>query len=267
MFDLELWLLGFVPILVLAVLTWGVSVLKHDVSIVDRIWSLLILSAALAYALGVGLKMPRTAMVLVLVSVWALRLSLHITLRGWGEPEDRRYQAIRARNEPGFQWKSLYLVFLLQGGLAWVISLPLLAALSSDRPLSWLDVLGSLVWLVGFLFETIADWQLARFKADPSNRGRVLDTGLWRYSRHPNYFGEFLVWWGFFLIALAAGGWWSLISPLLMTVLLLRVSGVTLLEQDIVERRPAYRDYMRRTNAFFPGPRRSDNSRFEKVQS
>jgi steroid 5-alpha reductase family enzyme len=266
MFDLNLWLLGLLPILALAVVTWGVSVAKHDVSIVDRVWSLLFLGAAMAYALGVGLEMPRTALVLALVSLWALRLSLHITLRSWGEPEDRRYQAIRARNQPGFTWKSLYLVFGLQGLLAWIISLPLLAALASSQPLGWLDALGVALWGVGFLFESIADAQLNRFKSDPANRGRVLDTGLWRYTRHPNYFGEFLVWWGFFLIALSAGGGWSVVSPLLMSVLLLRVSGVTLLESDIAERRPAYRDYVRHTNAFFPGPRRGEQARLEEAQ-
>ncbi len=266
MFEPKLWLFGLLPIVALAVVTWGVSLAKHDVSIVDRIWSLLFLGAAMAYALGVGAEMPRTALVLGLASVWALRLSLHITLRGWGEPEDRRYQAIRARNEPGFAVKSLYLVFLLQGLLAWIISLPLLAALASAEPMAWLDALGVAVWLTGFLFESIADGQLARFKADPANRGRVLDTGLWRYTRHPNYFGEFLVWWGFFLIALSAGGWWSLISPLLMSVLLLRVSGVALLERDIAGRRPAYRDYVQRTNAFFPGPRRGEHVPLEEPQ-
>lgn len=266
MFDLHLWLVGLLPILVLALVTWSMSVAKHDVSIVDRIWSLLFLGAAMAYAQGVGLEMPRTALALLLVTVWALRLSLHITLRSWGEPEDRRYQAIRARNEPNFTLKSVYLVFLLQGLLAWVISLPLLAAFTSAEPLGWLDTLGIALWIIGFLFESIADWQLTRFKADPAHHGRVLDTGLWRYTRHPNYFGEFLVWWGFFLIALSAGGWWSVVSPLLMSVLLLRVSGVTLLEQDIAERRPAYREYVQRTNAFFPGPRRGAQAQLKEVQ-
>lgn len=266
MFDPELWLLGLLPILILVLLTWGASLVWRDVSIVDRVWSLFFLGAGIAYGLGAGLAAPRTGLVLALVTLWAVRLSLHITLRGWGQPEDRRYQAIRARNEPGFAWKSLYLVFLLQGGLAWVISLPLLAALTGAKPLGWLDALGATVFLAGFLFETVADWQLARFRADPAHRGQVLDTGLWRFSRHPNYFGEFLVWWGFFLIALAAGGWWSLVSPLLMSFLLLKVSGVTLLEQDIAERRPAYRDYVRRTNAFFPGPRRDRDTRFREAR-
>lgn len=266
MFDTDLWLVGLAPILTLAVVTWGVSVAKRDVSIVDSIWSLLLLSAGFTYALVHAQMLPRTALVIALLTVWALRLSLHITLRSWGEPEDRRYRAIRARNDPGFHWKSLYLVFVLQGLLAWIISLPLLGALTSPEPLGWLDALGIAVWVTGFLFESIADWQLHRFKTDSANRGRVLDTGLWRHTRHPNYFGEFLVWWGFFLIALSAGGWWSLVSPLLVSVLLLRVSGVSLLEQDIAQRRPAYRDYVLRTNAFFPGPRRDTQAQLKEAQ-
>jgi steroid 5-alpha reductase family enzyme len=195
--------------------------------------------------------------VLVFVALWAIRLAGHITWRHRGQPEDHRYQAIRRRNEPHFQWKSLYLVFGLQGVLAWIISLPLLAAIASQRDFGVLDLLGIVLWTTGFLFETVADWQLTRFKSDARNHGRVMDRGLWRYTRHPNYFGEFCVWWGFYLMALAAGGWWSIISPLLMSLLLLRVSGVALLEKDIAERRPAYRDYIARTNAFVPGSPRA----------
>jgi steroid 5-alpha reductase family enzyme len=244
---------GLAAILLLAAATWVVSLVKSDVSIVDAMWSLLILAAALVYAAVLPPTGPRAPWVLPLAALWALRLSAHITWRNWGEPEDRRYQAIRARNEPRFALKSLYLVFGLQGVLATIVSLPLLAALAAPVPLAWLDAFGLALVVFGVLFEAVADWQLARFKADPGNRGKVMDHGLWRYSRHPNYFGEFCVWWGFFLVALAAGGWWSILSPLLMSVLLLKVSGVALLEQDIGERRPAYRDYVARTNAFFPG--------------
>jgi steroid 5-alpha reductase family enzyme len=149
--------------------------------------------------------------------------------------------------------KSVYLIFGLQALLAWLISLPLHAAVLGASPLNWLDGLGAVLWLVGFAFEAGGDWQLARFKADPANRGKVMDRGFWRYTRHPNYFGDFAVWWGFYLIGAAAGGWWSFVGPVLMSVLLMRVSGVTLLEKDIGERRPQYADYIRRTNAFFPG--------------
>jgi steroid 5-alpha reductase family enzyme len=251
------YLQGLAPIAVAAFLTWLLSVSKQNVSIVDSLWSLLFLFAAIAYALAAPGLGPRSILVLVLVALWAMRLSIYITRRNWGAAEDRRYQAIRARNQPNFALKSLYLVFALQAILAWIVSLPLYAAITKDSRLGMLDLAGSFLWVLGFCFEAIGDWQLARFKAVAQNHGRVMDRGLWRYTRHPNYFGEFLLWWGFYLIALAAGGWWSIPGPLLMSVLLLRVSGVTLLEKDIGERRPAYADYKQRTNAFFPGPPRT----------
>jgi steroid 5-alpha reductase family enzyme len=166
---------------------------------------------------------------------------------------------MRRRNNPGFAWKSLYLVFGLQAILAWLIAMPLMAAVAGATPVGPLDYAGIALWALGMIFEAVGDWQLARFKADPANRGKVMDRGLWRYTRHPNYFGESCLWWGYYLLAVAAGGWWTLFSPVLMTFLLLRVSGVALLEKDIGERRPAYRDYMRRTNAFIPGPVRRDH--------
>ncbi|MDE2349611.1 MAG: DUF1295 domain-containing protein [Gammaproteobacteria bacterium] len=240
----------------LAVGAWLVSVPLGDVSIVDSLWSLLFIAAALSYAHDAPDFGPRGALVLALVTIWGLRLSLYITWRHRGHPEDRRYQAIRARNQPYFAVKSLYLVFLLQAALAAVISLPLAGAIPSTAPLGGWDALGVGFWFLGFTFEAGGDWQLARFKADPANAGRVMDRGFWRHTRHPNYFGDFCVWWGFYLIACGAGAWWSLPAPLLMSGLLMRVSGVTLLEKDIGERRPAYADYIRRTNAFFPGRRR-----------
>ena len=254
MFDLAMWLEGLAVLAAFAVLGWLLSLPLRNVSIVDSMWSLMFLLAALAYAVGQATPGPRAWLVIGLVSVWSVRLAAYITWRNGGHGEDFRYQKIRANNDPGFACKSLYIVFGLQAGLAWVISLPLLAAINSTAPLGWLDLSGAALWLVGIVFEAGGDWQLARFKADPANRGKVLDTGLWRYTRHPNYFGDFCVWWGLFLVALAGGGWWSVAGPLLMSFLLLKVSGVALLEKDIGERRPAYRDYVRRTNAFFPGP-------------
>ena len=241
---------------VAAVLTWLASIPLRNVSIVDSLWGVMIALAAWVYALATPQTGPREGLVLVLVSLWMLRLSGYITRRNHGHGEDRRYQAIRARNQPHFTFKSLYLVFGLQAVLAWIIAWPLMAAMAGPEPLGWLDALGVALWLFGIGFEAGADQQLARFKADPANAGRVMDQGLWRYSRHPNYFGEFCVWWGVWLLALAAGGAWTLISPLLMSFLLLKVSGVALLEQDIGERRPAYRDYIARTSAFFPWPPR-----------
>jgi len=248
------YLYGLLAILLAGLLTWMISLLKRDVGIVDSLWSLMFLLAATVYLATAPDPGVRATLVILMVAIWAVRLSAYITWRNWGEDEDHRYQEIRARNEPGFAIKSLYLVFALQGVIAWIVSLPLLLAIHSDSPLGWIDALGLVLWAIGMFFEAVGDWQLAGFKANPENRGRVLDSGLWRYTRHPNYFGNACIWWGLSLMALAAGGWWALVSPLLMTFLLLKVSGVVLLEKDITERRPAYRDYIRRTNAFFPGP-------------
>jgi len=256
MFDLNTYLWGLTAILIAAVLTWLVSLARRDVSIVDSLWSLFFLLAAAVYAATAPDPGPRTLLVLALVVVWAVRLSAYITWRNWGEGEDRRYQAIRRNNEPHFAIKSLYIVFGLQGLLAWLISLPLLAAMVSGASINALDFIGVGLWAVGMAFEAGGDYQLARFKARADNHGKVMDQGLWRYTRHPNYFGEFCIWWGFYAIALAGGAWWAIVSPLVMTGLLLRVSGVALLEKDIGERRPAYREYITRTNAFFPGPPR-----------
>jgi len=241
---------------VLAFGAWLLSLRKNDVSIVDSFWPLLILTGAATYTLASPQVGPRATVLVTLVALWALRLAAHITWRHWGEPEDRRYQAIRARNEPHFRWKSVVLVFALQASLAWVVSWSVLAAVVNPQPWNWIDTLGVFLIVAGASFEAVADWQLARFKADAAHRGKVMDRGLWRNSRHPNYFGEFCVWWGVYLVALSADGWWAIASPVLMTILLLKVSGVALQEKDIAERRPGYREYIARTNAFFPGPRR-----------
>ena len=252
----DLWLAALPFLLGAAALTWIVSVVKRNVTIVDTLWSLLFVIAAAVYVAPAEAPTPRAWLVLCLVSLWGVRLAAYLAWRNRGHEEDRRYQAIRRRNEPNFALKSLWLVFGFQAVLAWVISLPLAGAVASDTPLGLLDWLGLALWAVGVFFEAVGDWQLARFKADPANAGRVMDTGLWRYTRHPNYFGDFCVWWGFYLLALSAGAWWSIVGPLIMSFLLLRFSGVRLLERDIGERRPAYAEYVRRTNAFFPWPRR-----------
>jgi len=252
-------LAGLAPIAVLALLAWIASLVRRDASLVDRIWSLMIAGPTVVYALQAGWSGVRAVAVLALVLAWGVRLAAYITWRNRGHGEDRRYRAIRARNQPNFALKSLVLVFALQMVLAWIVAMPTLAALVGERGFGALDVAGICVALAGFLFEAIGDAQLAAFKADPAHRGRVMDRGLWRYTRHPNYFGEACFWWGLWLVALGAGGaaaTWTVVSPLLMTTLLLKVSGVALLENDIAERRPAYRDYIARTNAFVPGPPR-----------
>ncbi|MEO7853810.1 MAG: DUF1295 domain-containing protein [Rubrivivax sp.] len=244
---------GLAAGLALAVAVWAASVRKHDVSIVDSVWGFLVVVPAAVAAAVLPQTGPRTALVLVLGAAWALRLGGHIAWRHRGQPEDRRYQAIRARNQPNFEWKSLYLVFGMQAVLGSIVALPLIGALASPRDWNVLDAAGVALFTFGFVFEAVADAQLARFKGNAAQSGRVMDQGLWRYTRHPNYFGEFCLWWGLWLLALAAGAGWTIVSPLLMTLLLLKVSGVTLLESDLVKRRPAYENYIRRTNTFFPG--------------
>jgi len=255
---LELALLGLLTSLALALPAWALSLPLRDASLADVVWSLLIAAPTLTYAF---IQPPdaRGLLMLTLLTAWAARLSVYISLRKRGHDEDRRYRAMRDRHGPHFGLKSLYLVFGLQAVLAWIAGWPLLAALSHPTPMTILDVAGAALTATGIALEATADAQLARFLRGPRCDGAVMDRGLWAWSRHPNYFGEACVWWGLGLMALAAGGWsatWSLASPLMMTVLLLKVSGVALLEEDIAERRPAYRDYVARTNAFIPWPPR-----------
>lgn len=246
--------LGLVTLLAFA--AWMFSIPRRDVSDVDSLWSLMIFISLAAYVAISEVAGARANLVLLMVALWALRLSVHITIRNHGGGEDRRYRAIRQNNEPHFWFKSLYIVFGLQAVLAWLVSLPAVAASSSEAPLGWLDLAAVVLWAAGMFFEVVGDWQLSRFQRQRASIGAVLDRGLWRYTRHPNYFGEALLWWGIYLAALSAGAWWSIFAPVLMTFLLLRVSGVALLEKDIAGRRPAYRDYVERTNAFIPAPPR-----------
>jgi steroid 5-alpha reductase family enzyme len=256
MLDWLIYAQSFVLLLAVATIAWLISLVRNDVSSVDTLWSLFFLLILASYLVLEGSMGARAWLVLGMVTVWSMRLSVYITLRNHGKPEDHRYQAIRKNNEPHFRFKSLYIVFGLQAVLAGLIAMPLLVAATGKSPLGWLDALGVTVWFIGMGFEVIGDYQLSKFRADGNNRGKVLDSGLWALSRHPNYFGEFTLWWGYFILALAAGGWWTILSPLLMSVLLLKVSGVALMESNIGERRPAYARYIRNTNAFFPGPSR-----------
>jgi len=240
-------------------LLWVLGTVLRDVSIIDAFWGAgFVLTAWLAVALNAP---PQTRPLLLagLATIWGLRLSLYLLWRNWGRGEDRRYVAMRDHHGPRFWWISLWTVFLLQGVILWFVSLPLQVATiqNSSSSLGWMDGVGAAFWLIGLIFETFGDWQLAKFQADPANAGQVMDRGLWRYTRHPNYFGDFCVWWGLYLIAAAGGAGWTCLSPLLMSVLLMKVSGVTLLESTITHRRPAYEAYRARTNAFFPGPPRS----------
>lgn len=246
-------------IALLMLLTWGLSLAKRDASIVDSCWGLgFVLVSWLRWGLS-GAELSAAALLLpALVSLWGVRLSLYLTWRNWGEPEDYRYQAMRRRHEP-FWLHSLWIVFGLQGALMWLISLPLLSA--SAPPLGLLDAAGAVLALLGLACEAGADLQLARFKANPTNEGRVLDTGLWAWTRHPNYFGDFVVWWGLWLLALGRGApAWTVIGPVIMSGLLMKVSGVPLLEARLRATRPVYADYVARTPAFFPRPPRRASS-------
>lgn len=242
---------------ILAMMTslWLVSLWLKNSSIVDIFWGTgFVIVTWAAHLLVPGGYQPREWLVSLLVTAWGLRLSLYILLRNRGKSEDFRYQAWRDQAGRSWWWRSFFKVFLLQGLILWIVSAPLLAV--QDRlavnHLTVLDGLALPVWLTGFFFEAVGDWQLARFKSNPDNRGKVLDTGLWRYTRHPNYFGDAVQWWAFYLFALSAGGWWTIFSPIVMTALLLRVSGVTLLEKTLVQNKEGYSDYIKATSAFLP---------------
>ena len=235
-------------------LLWLLGLRLKNASIIDIFWGIgFVIVAWLAFALTPQGYLPRKQLLCILVTVWGIRLAAHIGLRNLGKPEDFRYAKWRAENGPRWWWLSFFQVFLLQGFLMWIISAPILAAMTSGFPaiLTPLDWLGTLLWIFGFLIESIADIQLVLFKADPANKGNVLTGGLWKYTRHPNYFGEAVLWWGCYLIALAAGRWWTIFSPLLMTFLLVKVSGVAMLERTM-KQKAGYEDYMKRTSPFLP---------------
>lgn len=241
-----------------AAVLWAVSVKRRDASIIDIFWGPGFVLAALVAWLRGGKPGGWHLLLLGMVAVWGLRLAFHIFSRARGKGEDRRYAAMRERHGARFWWLSLFTIFLLQATLVALLAAPLV--LVQLRPIlhpAWC-LAGFALWLVGFLFEAVADAQLVAFQKDPESRGRVLDSGLWHYSRHPNYFGETVLWWGFGAFALAvAGGAWTLYAPLVVTLLLLRVSGVPMLEAGMEERRPGYRDYILRTPSFVPWfPRR-----------
>ena len=242
-------------VLVMMSVLWLVSLRLKNASIADIFWGFgFVLVCWLTFFRADG-YVWRKLLICLLVTIWGLRLSIHIAWRNCGRPEDRRYRVWRSEHGKDFWWVSLFTVFGIQGVLLWLISLVTQAGQLSRTPdrMVWLDMLGLLLWMVGFYFEAVGDLQLSRFRSDPQNRGRVMQTGLWLYSRHPNYFGETLIWWGLFLITLSTPkSLWTIFSPMIITFLLLKVSGVTLLEKTMVDSRPEYRKYQNRTNAFFP---------------
>lgn len=242
---------------VLMFLVWLLSLRLRDVSIVDIAWgSAGALIAVLTFINADG-AVARRILLTSLTALWGVRLSIHIGLRKWGTPEDFRYAAFRREHGSAWPLRSLFTVFMLQAFLIWFITLPVQIPQVSSTPteLTVLDWMGATVWLGGFLWQAVADAQLSRFLKDPANAGRVMDRGLWRYSRHPNYFGEAVMWWGIFLVALATPrGWTTFVSPLLITYLLTKKSGVPLLEETLRKRREGYPEYIRRTSSFVPWP-------------
>ncbi len=237
---------------------WLASLRKQNAGIVDLYWGpgfVLIVWTTCTVARSDFYLLP------VLTTVWGLRLSVYLTWRNHGQPEDFRYQAMRRHHGRLFPMLSLFTVFSLQGLVMWTVSLPLQAGvLPGSSAWTWLKYPGIVLWLSGLLFESVGDWQLARFRSRPENHGLVLDTGLWRYTRHPNYFGDFLVWWGLFFVAVShSNAWWTAVGPLVMSGFLRFVSGVTLLEKTLTQSKPQYADYIAQTNAFFPGPPRRSN--------
>ncbi len=238
---------------------WLLSLRVHDASIIDIFWGLgFVLIGWLCFGLGDGSPGRRLALAMM-ATLWGLRLAIHIGRRNHGRAEDFRYARLRERDGGRFWLTSLYRIYLVQAGLMWIVALPLAAGSSGGAggDLGRLDGIGVAVWVVGLAFEAIGDLQLARFKADPGSSGRVMDRGLWRYTRHPNYFGDVVAWWGIGIVALGAGGaWWALVGPAVNTLILGRLTGKPLLESTIADRRPGYADYVERTSGFVPRPPR-----------
>jgi steroid 5-alpha reductase family enzyme len=234
---------------------WGLSLWLRNSSIIDIFWGLgFVIVAGLSLVMGENWSV-KSLLLTLMVSIWGIRLAGYLAWRNLGKPEDYRYAAMRVRHGQRFPLFSLFSVFGLQGLLTAIISLPLQVGISQPSDWNSLSYLGVIVWSVGLAFESVGDYQLARFKSDPSNAGQVMNRGLWRYTRHPNYFGDFLVWWGLFLAAVEPGSWWWTISgPLLMSFLLIRVSGVRLLESSLRSRIVGYEQYVRSTSAFLPLP-------------
>ncbi|MFM8955413.1 MAG: DUF1295 domain-containing protein [Actinomycetota bacterium] len=249
---------AIVAIACMMLTVWAISLVMRDASIVDIAWgSGFVLVAWVSYWLSDG-NSTRSLLLTVLTTIWGLRLAIYLAKRNLGHGEDFRYQAMRRKHGARFAIVSLYTVFGLQGLLMFVVSLPVqLGQVQTEPDLGPLGWLGVLVWGVGIYFEAVGDAQLAKFKRDPANKGLVMDQGLWRYTRHPNYFGDSCVWWGLGLIAAeTSNGVYGLVGPVVMTILLVKVSGVAMLDRSLLKRKPGYENYVATTSGFFPRPPR-----------
>ena len=247
--------LNLIAVTLMMILGWFLSLILKNVTVVDSLWGLgFVLIAWLTFFLTDGF-LGRRLLIALLVTVWGLRLSIYLSRRNWGKGEDPRYGSWREKSGKHFWLVSLFKVFLLQSLFLWAISLSLQYGAASKTPamITWLDLCGFSLWMVGFVFEAVGDWQLAAFKSNPANKGNVMDRGLWAYTRHPNYFGECLMWWGIFVIAFSTpNSWWTVLSPLIITAVLLKMTGIPLTEKTIVAHRPGYKEYIQRTPAFIP---------------
>lgn len=252
----QIFLQGGLAILVYVSLIWIISLLKKDAGIMDIFWGLGFVVVGYFYLSADYSNALQPRLLYALVLLWGLRLTLHIGVRNLGEAEDARYANWRKQFGEKWWWLSYLRVFILQGTVMWIVSLPLLVGLQDKSQLTIIDLAGILFFAVGFLVETMGDWQLRQFKKDPANKGKVLNTGLWGLTRHPNYFGEALLWWGLTLIAIELSTMWILISPVIMTWLLIKVSGVAMLDDLLRKTKPDYAEYIENTNAFFPGKRK-----------
>lgn len=244
---------GLLLILSFMAVVWVTSLVLKKASIADPFWGLGFVVVAGYYHLSTTNESLRKVIVLTLVTIWGLRLFGYLLWRSYGKPEDYRYAQFRKEyGAHRYWWVSFFQVFVLQGVLLWLISAPLLSAQYYDQQLGWLDGIAICFWLVGFIFEAGGDYQLVKFKSNPANKGKVLNTGFWRYTRHPNYFGDACVWWGFGLFSVAAESYWPVLGSLLMTFLLLKISGVAMLERSLKTTKPEYSEYIRKTNSFLP---------------
>jgi steroid 5-alpha reductase family enzyme len=235
-------------------LLWVVSIIVRNVSIVDLFWGLGFVLTAGYYFLKTDGSDVRKIIIVILASLWGLRLSFYLAWRNIGEGEDFRYKEFRKKYGKKFWWVSFFQTFLLQGILMWLISAPLLGAqyYGRDNSISFLDYLGIFFWILGFFFETVGDLQLAHFKSNPVNKGKVMNKGLWHYTRHPNYFGDSSVWWGFGFLCLSTGSYLPVLGSVLMTIIIIKISGVGLLEKSLKDKKPGYTEYIEKTSAFIP---------------
>ncbi len=256
--DINLLATAALALLVLMVLAWLLSLPLRNAGIVDVVWGAGFVVVTWVSALTGDTNTTRSNLITAMVTVWGARLAVHLWWRSRGRGEDLHHRAMRKHAGDRFVISSLVTVFLFQGLLIWIVSLPVQLVMSQVSPdMGVIAVLGVVIWGVGFFFESVGDSQLVRFKADPDNEGRLLDSGLWRYTRHPNYFGDFCVWWGIFLVAAeTTDARYAVISPIVMTILLIHISGVRPLERSLVKHKPGYADYITRTSAFFPRPPR-----------